>query len=96
MPTYSFICDSCEHRFERFLPITADNPDSCPECGADAVRRLPSAGAGFILKGAGFYATDNRSSEYKQAEKADKSNRTKDTAAACSTSCETCPLKNEA
>lgn len=92
MPTYSFICDSCEHRFERFLPITADNPDSCPECGADAVRRLPSAGAGFILKGAGFYATDNRSSEYKAAEKKDKQNST---AAACSTSCESCPVKTK-
>ena len=88
MPTYSFICDSCGHRFERFLSITADNPDACPACGADAVRRLPSAGAGFILKGSGFYATDNRSSDYKKDEKADKDS-------ACSTDCDTCPLKSD-
>jgi len=91
MPTYSFICDSCEHRFERFLSITADDPKACPVCDADAVRRLPSAGAGFILKGSGFYATDNRSSEYKKDEKADKG----EASTACSTDCETCPLKTE-
>jgi len=33
---------------------------------------LIGAGAGFIFKGSGFYATDYRSEGYKKAEKADK------------------------
>jgi predicted nucleic acid-binding Zn ribbon protein len=36
------------------------------------VRRLISAGAGIIFKGAGFYATDYRSDGYKKAEKKEK------------------------
>lgn len=36
-----------------------------------AVKRAISGGAGFILKGSGFYATDYRSESYKQGAKAD-------------------------
>jgi predicted nucleic acid-binding Zn ribbon protein len=35
-----------------------DKPiQKCPRCGGD-VKRLISAGAGFIFKGSGFYITD--------------------------------------
>ncbi len=61
MPTYEYACDACHHQYERFQPIS-DKPDvKCPECGKKKVRRLFSAGAGFILKGSGFYNTEYRS-----------------------------------
>jgi predicted nucleic acid-binding Zn ribbon protein len=37
--------------------------------GKGKVRRLMSAGAGLIFKGTGFYITDYRSENYKQAAK---------------------------
>ncbi len=61
MPTYEYACDACHHQYERFQSIS-DKPDvKCPECGKKKVRRLFSAGAGFILKGSGFYNTEYRS-----------------------------------
>lgn len=71
MPTYEYQCEKCDHCFEAFQPITAEPLSECPEC-AGKVRRLISAGGGFIFKGSGFYTTDYRSEGYKKAEKADK------------------------
>lgn len=42
----------------------------CPECGADAERRL-SGGAGLLFKGSGFYITDYRNDSYKKAASSD-------------------------
>jgi putative FmdB family regulatory protein len=72
MPTYEFLCESCNCRFELFLPITAGDPESCPECGRGHIRRLPSTGAGLIFRGSGFYATDYRPESYKKAEKRER------------------------
>ncbi|MCU0607557.1 MAG: zinc ribbon domain-containing protein [Candidatus Edwardsbacteria bacterium] len=67
MPTYEYQCRSCGHRFEELQSINDQPLSTCPECSG-GVERLMSAGAGFIFKGAGFYATDYRSKEYtKQA-----------------------------
>ena len=71
MPTYQYRCNECSHEFSEFQSITADPLSTCPECGG-AVRRLISGGAGFLFKGDGFYTTDYRSENYKQAEKADR------------------------
>lgn len=40
--------------------------------GKGKLRRLLSPGAGLIFKGSGFYITDYRSDNYKQAAKKDK------------------------
>ncbi|MCY3773356.1 MAG: zinc ribbon domain-containing protein [Gemmatimonadetes bacterium] len=71
MPTYQYRCNKCRHEFSEFQSITADPLSTCPECGG-AVKRLISGGAGFLFKGDGFYTTDYRSENYKQAEKADR------------------------
>jgi len=71
MPTYQYRCNECSHEFSEFQSITADPLSTCPECGG-AVKRLISGGAGFLFKGDGFYTTDYRSENYKQAEKADR------------------------
>ncbi len=72
MPTYEYRCDACGHEFEKFQSIKAGPIRKCPECGKLKVKRLISAGAGFIFKGSGFYITDYRSEGYKQAAKSDK------------------------
>lgn len=84
MPTYEYLCNTCEHRFDYFQSMNDAKLEQCPRCGA-ALRRLIGAGAGIIFKGSGFYCTDYRSAseaaKYAGADKADKSNKA-DTSAA--------------
>jgi putative FmdB family regulatory protein len=71
MPTYEYACSACGHCFEEFHSITAKPTVKCPACGKRKVKRLISAGAGFIFKGSGFYITDYRSDKYKADAKSD-------------------------
>lgn len=71
MPTYEYACSACGHQFEEFQSIKAKPISTCPECKKKKVKRLISAGAGFIFKGSGFYITDYRSESYKAAAKGD-------------------------
>ncbi|HEY4330023.1 MAG TPA: FmdB family zinc ribbon protein [Phycisphaerae bacterium] len=71
MPTYEYECSACGNRFEEFQSITAKPIKKCPKCGKLKVKRLISAGAGFIFKGSGFYITDYRSDNYKESAKGD-------------------------
>ena len=71
MPTYDYECGACEHRFELFQSITAKPVKKCPVCGKLKVRRLIGTGAGVIFKGSGFYCTDYRGKDYKEAAKKD-------------------------
>lgn len=58
MPTYDYVCDSCQHEFELFQSIVDPPRKKCPECGRMKLRRLIGAGAALIFKGSGFYCTD--------------------------------------
>src|SRR5262249_60649761 len=76
MPTYEYICEKCDHHFDLFQSIKDDALQVCPKdkCalkkwGKGKVRRAIGAGAGLIFKGSGFYITDYRSENYKQAAK---------------------------
>jgi putative FmdB family regulatory protein len=78
MPTYDYVCEKCGHQFETVQSISARPLAVCPEdqCaqkrwGKGKVKRAISAGAGLIFKGSGFYITDYRSENYKQAAKKD-------------------------
>jgi len=71
MPTYDYECTKCGHTFELEQRISAPPSKDCPECGGK-IMRVISGGAGTILKGNGFYTTDNRSEAYKKDAKADK------------------------
>lgn len=72
MPTYEYVCDRCEHRFELFQQMTDPVKRKCPECGRLALRRLVGAGAGVLFRGNGFYQTDYRSDSYRKAAEAEK------------------------
>jgi putative FmdB family regulatory protein len=72
MPTYEYECSKCGEIFEEFQSINAEPLKKCTkeDCDGD-VKRLFSAGAGFLFKGSGFYITDYRSDSYKRAAKSD-------------------------
>jgi len=72
MPTYDYRCRKCGHVFEMFHSIKDDTIKRCPKCKGRA-DRLISAGAGILFKGSGFYATDYRSSQYKEKAKQERS-----------------------
>ena len=69
MPSYDYICDGCEHTFEKFQAMSAPKVKKCPECGKLKVRRVIGKGAGVIFKGTGFYETDYKKKDAKKAEK---------------------------
>jgi putative FmdB family regulatory protein len=64
MPTYRYRCEGCGDEFEVWQSITEDalstHDASVTEggCGAHVVKVLTPAG--IVLKGSGFYKTDNR------------------------------------
>ncbi|MCA9411310.1 MAG: zinc ribbon domain-containing protein [Candidatus Omnitrophica bacterium] len=79
MPTYDYECVKCGYTFEHFQSMldspleTFKDPEGCSHLKKGGkVRRMLGTGAGIIFKGSGFYETDYRSSEYKEAAKKDK------------------------
>lgn len=69
MPTFDFICESCNYKMERFVPISSPRKTVCPQCKEKTFIRCIGAGAGMIFKGSGFYAND-----YKKNDDARKEN----------------------
>jgi putative FmdB family regulatory protein len=76
MPTYQYHCTKCDHDFEFFQSMKDKPLTVCPKelCGMKRwgkgkVEKLIGAGAGLIFKGSGFYITDYRSPQYKEAAK---------------------------
>ena len=57
MPIYAFACTACGHHYDRLQKLSDPEPDACPECGVDAVKRQITAPS-FRLSGSGWYETD--------------------------------------
>ena len=55
MPTYEYICTSCKNAWEAQQRMSEDALDTCPKCHQKTAERQISLGAGFILKGGGWY-----------------------------------------
>jgi putative FmdB family regulatory protein len=72
MPTYDYLCDACDHKFELFQSITEPVKKKCPACKKSKLRRLFGTGAAIMFKGSGFYITDYRSEGYKKRASEDK------------------------
>ncbi len=68
VPTYEYKCKKCGNTFEKFQSIAAAPIKKCKKCGGE-VYRLISKNGNFILKGNGYYSTDNRSNNYKPEKK---------------------------
>ncbi len=69
MPTYEYVCDACEHKFDELQGYNDPILTKCPKCGKKKLRRLFGTGAALLFKGSGFYETDYRSESYKAGAK---------------------------
>jgi putative FmdB family regulatory protein len=81
MPTYRYRCAKCGDELEVWQSFS-DKPLSRHNGGCGGKLAKVLSPAGIVLKGSGFYKTDNRrsggsSSESKSSEKSDKGSDTK-------------------
>ena len=49
MPTYDYLCQGCDHSFEKFQSMTARVLRKCPACKKMKLQRLIGAGAGLTI-----------------------------------------------
>jgi len=63
MPTYSYACKHCGHRFDAVQSFADPTLTECPECGGELRKEYGSIGVTF--NGSGFYRTDSRAAEKK-------------------------------
>lgn len=61
MPTYEYACRSCKRHTEAVQSFTDPPLTECPHCGGELKRVFHPVG--ILLKGSGFYSTDNRSAK---------------------------------
>ncbi|MBS1906997.1 MAG: FmdB family transcriptional regulator [Actinobacteria bacterium] len=59
MPTYSYACTACGHRFDAVQSFSDSALTECPECQGRLRKEYGSIGVTF--NGSGFYRTDSRS-----------------------------------
>jgi putative FmdB family regulatory protein len=74
MPIYEYQCEACGHVFDSLQKISEAPLTRCPDCGAEALKKLVSAPA-FRLKGSGWYETDFKTGDKKNLDKSDKSDK---------------------
>jgi putative FmdB family regulatory protein len=60
MPTYEYACKECGEHLEVVQSFKDEPLTECPACGGPL--RKVFAPVGIVLKGSGFYKTDNRKS----------------------------------
>ena len=65
MPTYEYLCEKCEHEFEREQRISDPPVKTCPKCRSRKVKKLISR-TSFVLKGGGWYSDLYSSSQSKK------------------------------
>jgi putative FmdB family regulatory protein len=65
MPTYEYVCMSCGRHVEVVQSFSDEPLRTCEHCGGPLKRVFHPVG--IVLKGSGFYSTDNRSSRSKAA-----------------------------
>jgi putative FmdB family regulatory protein len=57
MPTYEYVCKSCDHSFTEVRSIHEPSPEHiCEKCGYRMIQVI--GGIGIQFKGSGFYRTD--------------------------------------
>ena len=75
MPTYEYACRECGENVEIFQSFSDKPLKKHDECGGELKKVFHARG--IVFKGAGFYATGNRSSgSPKPSEKSDTSTKT--------------------
>lgn len=69
MPTYEYVCSKCDQHLEVYQSFSEEPLKRHSGCGGKLSKVLGSVG--IVLKGSGFYRTDNASSSRRSAEKSD-------------------------
>jgi putative FmdB family regulatory protein len=59
MPTYEYVCTSCEAPLEVVQSIHEPSLTDCPSCEGGRLRKV-FGNVGVVFKGSGFYRTDSR------------------------------------
>lgn len=70
MPIYEYACTECGHTLDALQKINDEPLKDCPECKAEALKRLISAPR-FRLKGDGWYETDFKKDNQRNLAKSD-------------------------
>jgi putative FmdB family regulatory protein len=70
VPTYSYACTECGHRFDAVQSFTDANLSECPTCSGK-LRKLFNS-VGIVFKGSGFYRTDSRAGAVVDGAKTEK------------------------
>jgi putative FmdB family regulatory protein len=65
MPTYEYVCADCGRHVEAVQKFSDPPLEECPHCGGKLKRVFHPVG--IVLKGSGFYSTDNRSGRSRAA-----------------------------
>jgi len=61
VPTYQYVCTSCQTPLEVVQGFHDDALTRCPSCEQETLRKVFSS-VGVVFKGSGFYRNDSRSS----------------------------------
>jgi putative FmdB family regulatory protein len=70
VPTYSYACTECGHRFDAVQAFTDDALEACPQCSG-RLRKLFGS-VGVVFKGSGFYRTDSRAGSVSSSSNGEK------------------------
>ena len=78
MPTYDYICQTCDKRFDYFQSMSSPSLKSNPNCEDKNchVKRVVSGGSGLIFKGSGFYLTDYKNKKKKSNSESNTDSKT--------------------
>jgi putative FmdB family regulatory protein len=84
MPTYEYRCAKCGQHLEVFQSFSEAPLTKHSGCGGKLSKVLSPAG--IVLKGSGFYKTDNRGSSSKSSRTSDGGDKSSESSAAAGTS----------
>jgi putative FmdB family regulatory protein len=71
MPTYEYVCSKCDQHLEVYQSFSEEPLKRHSGCGGKLTKVLGSVG--IVLKGPGFYRTDNAPSSRRKAEQSESS-----------------------
>ncbi len=84
MPTYEYACTKCGERFDVYQSFSEEPLKKHKGCGGKLTKVFGPVG--IVLKGSGFYKTDNRSSSTVKAAKKDSESVSADSGSSGSSS----------
>lgn len=71
MPTYEYVCSKCDQHLEVYQSFSEEPLKRHAGCGGKLTKVMGAVG--IVLKGSGFYRTDNRSSGRSGSKSSDSS-----------------------